>query len=88
MIADGVQQGQLMSRETVEHHKSIEFSAAETEFQKGVRTLRDLIDTRLDYEEATLARIQTEFELRRRKLELLTLTASLPLAVDVGATYP
>ena len=75
-------QAQLFSRQSVEDHKSEEFEAAKREFEHGVRTLRDLIETRLDYEAAMLDRIRAEFELKRRKLELLSLTAQLPVASD------
>lgn len=71
-------EGQLLSRRTVERYKQSEVEAAMLEFDRGVRTLRDLIEVRLDYEDATLQRIGTEFELRRRKVELLALTARLP----------
>lgn len=75
-------EAQLVSRQSVEKHKSYEFAAANKEFAHGVRTLRDLIETRLDYEDAMLDRIRAEFELKRRRLELLTLTAQLPLGAD------
>jgi protease secretion system outer membrane protein len=75
-------QAQLVSRQSVEGHKSDEFAAANKEFGHGVRTLRDLIETRLDFEDAMLDRIRVEFELKRRRLELLTLTARLPVEAD------
>jgi outer membrane protein TolC len=75
-------QAQLVSRQSVERHKSDELAAANKEFEHGVRTLRDLIETRLDYEDAMLDRIRAEFELKRRRLDLLTLTAHLPVGTD------
>lgn len=71
-------QGQLVSRHSIEEQKQLEVVAAMMEFDRGTRTLRDLIEIRLDYEDATLERIRAEFELKRRKLALLTLTAQLP----------
>lgn len=78
-------QAQLISRQSVEDHKREELAAANAEYERGVRTLRDLIDTRLDYEDAMLERIRAAFELKRRHLDLLTLTARLPVDAEPSA---
>lgn len=73
---------QAESRSVVEEHKSRELAAAYAEYERGVRTLRELVETRLDYEEAVLDRIRVNFELQRRALDLVTLTAQLPIAPE------
>ena len=70
-------QGQLISREAVENHKQEELFAAKMEFERGVKTLKDLIEIRLDYENAMLDRIQIGYELERFRFELLALTGHL-----------
>lgn len=70
---------QLKSRQSVEDHKQDALSAAEIEHDKGLRTLPDLIELRVEYEEASIARIQTYFDLLRQQLDLLSITALLPV---------
>lgn len=73
---------QLKSRQTVEDRKREALAAAEMEHRNGLRTLPDLIEARLDYEDAAVARIQTNFALLRQQLELLSITAQLPLSQE------
>jgi len=73
---------QLESRKIVEEQNWEQFSAAEIEYSAGTRTLPDLVELRMDYEEASISRIQTQFDLQRQRLQLLVLTASLPIQLD------
>lgn len=50
------------------------FDSAQIEKDAGVRTLRDLIEVRLEYEQAGLTRIGSEFEIERQILVLLEQT--------------
>lgn len=72
-------ESQLLSRRSVEAHKREELDAANVEYERGVRTLRELIETRLDFEDAMLNRIGVAFELQRQRLDLLSLTGRLPV---------
>jgi len=76
---------QLESRKIVEEQNWEQFSAAEIEYSAGTRTLPDLVELRMDYEEASISRIQTQFDLQRQRLQLLVLTASLPIQLDDDA---
>ncbi|MDM3871340.1 TolC family protein [Porticoccus sp. W117] len=68
---------QLKSRETVVEQYRKQLDAAEMEYELGTRTLPDLVEVRLEYEQGNLARIQTEFELLQQRVGLLVLTARL-----------
>ena len=50
------------------------FEFAQIEYEVGRRTLPDLIDIRLEFEQASLQSIQTKFNLSRERLRLFTLT--------------
>jgi len=50
-------------------------TAAEREYEQGLRTLPELIEARLDYEQARLAQIASEAEIRRLILTLESLHA-------------
>jgi len=65
---------QLQSRQEVEEQTRLQFEAAEIEQKAGAKTLRDLIDIRLEYEQAGFQRIRTKYDLMRQQLQLLTLT--------------
>lgn len=67
-------QSQLVSREDVEQQTFLQFEAAEIEQKAGTQTLRDLVEIRLEYEQAGFERIRTKYDLMRQKLLLLTLT--------------
>jgi protease secretion system outer membrane protein len=66
---------QLKSREDVEQQTRLQFEAAEIEQKAGTKTLRDLVEIRLEYEQAGFQRIRTKYDLMRQELQLLTLTA-------------
>ena len=69
---------QLKNRETVEARTREQFEAAEREYEAGTRTLPDLVEARLKYEDTTLRRIAMSFDLMRQKLILLNLTGADP----------
>jgi len=64
---------QLATRAEVEHQTRLQFEAAEIEAGAGTITYRDLVELRLEFEEAGLARIQTTFDLEQQKLILRSL---------------
>ena len=68
-------ESQLMSRQDVEEQTRLQFEAAEIEQKAGAKTLRDLVEIRLEYEQAGFQRIRTKYDLMRQQLQLLTLTA-------------
>ena len=70
-------ESQLMSRQEVEKQTRLQFEAAEIEQGAGAKTLRDLIEIRLEYEQAGFQRIRTKYDLMRQQLQLLTLTAEI-----------
>lgn len=70
-------ESQLMSRQEVEKQTRLQFEAAEIEQGAGAKTLRDLIEIRLEYEQAGFQRIRTKYDLMRQQLQLLTLTAGI-----------
>jgi len=67
-------QSQLLSRQDVEEQTRLQFEAAEIEQKAGAKTLRDLVEIRLEYEQAGFQRIRTKYDLMRQQLQLLTLT--------------
>lgn len=68
---------QLQTRAEVEHQTRLQFEAAEIEAAAGTITYRDLVELRLEFEEAGLARIQTTYDLEQQKLVLRSLTGRL-----------
>ena len=66
----------MISREDVEKQTRLQFEAAEIEQKAGAKTLRDLVEIRLEYEQAGFQRIRTKHDLMRQQLQLLTLTAN------------
>jgi len=67
-------ESQLASRLDVEEQTRLQFEAAEIEQNAGTKTLRDLVEIRLEYEQAGFQRIRTKYDLMRQQLQLLTLT--------------
>jgi len=65
---------QLATRTEVERQTQLQFEAAEIEAGVGTITYRDLVELRLEFEAAGLARIQTTFDLEQQKLVLRSLT--------------
>lgn len=72
-------QSQLKSREDVEEQTRLQFEAAEIEQKIGTKTLRDLVEIRLEFEQAGLETIRTRYDLMRQQLQLLVITSSLKL---------
>ena len=70
-------EAQIPQFKIIENQMFIQFEAAQTEETIGTKTLSDIIDIRLQYEEAGLRRINGEFELQREKLTLLEMTGVL-----------
>ena len=68
-------EAQLISRQDVEKQTLLQFEAAEIEQNAGTKTLRDLVEIRLEYEQAGFQRIRTKYDLMRQQLQLLTLVA-------------
>lgn len=67
---------QLASRETVEARSLEQFEQAQLEYEAGTRTLPELVEARLKYEDAALRRIAISFDLMLQKLILLNLTGA------------
>lgn len=78
-------QAQLESRREVEAQNLEQFTASTIEYEAGARTLPELVDARLDYEESVLTRIRIKFDLLRQRVQLLTLTGRLPLEGGANA---
>jgi len=68
---------QSVRRASVEDRKLEQFEAAEIEFDAGLKTLPDLVEDRLDFEEARLELIFVKYALLRERLNLLALTGQL-----------
>ena len=62
---------QLIHLRETEKQMKLRFDSAQIEKDVGVRTLQDLIEVRLEYEQAGLTRISSEFELERQFIVLL-----------------
>ena len=62
---------QLIHLRETEKQMKLRFDSAQIEKDVGVRTLQDLIEVRLEYEQAGLNRIDAEFEIERQLLVLL-----------------
>ena len=71
-------QAQLIRREAVEDSQRAYFEAIASEFEFGLGTLPDLVDARLEYEQAMMQVVGARHELLRQKLDLMRLTARLP----------
>ena len=70
-------QAQIPQLKIIEEQIYLQFQSTEKEQIIGTKTLSDFIDIRLQYEEAGLRRIDSEFELQREKLTLLEMTGAL-----------
>ena len=68
---------QSVRRASVVDRKQEQFEAAEIEFDAGLKTLPDLVEDRLDYEEARLELIRVKYALLTERLNLLALTGQL-----------
>ncbi len=70
-------QAQLLTRQDFEDRSRELFEFATIEYEAGTRTLPELIDVRLEYEQAGLQRIAAKYGYLREQLALAALTASL-----------
>ena len=70
-------QAQLITRKEFEARSLELLEFATVEYEAGTRALPELVDVRLDYEQAGLQRISVKFDLLREKIRLLSLTSSL-----------
>ena len=65
--------GQIRLRKDVREQARLQFEAAQIEQNAGTRTLRDLVEVRLEFEAAALAVVSAEFEMKRQSLQLSAL---------------
>jgi outer membrane protein TolC len=72
-------QAQLLRRQAVADSQLDYFDAISGEFDFGLGTLPVLIDARLAYEQAALDVVSAQFSLLRQKLDLMRLTARMPI---------
>ena len=70
-------EAQLITRKEFEARSLELLEFATFEYEAGTRALPELVDARLDYEQAGLQRIGIKFDLLRERLRLLSLTSSL-----------
>ncbi|MEO0818448.1 MAG: TolC family protein [Pseudomonadota bacterium] len=70
-------EAQLARRQDVVDRQADQFSAAESEFDAGVRTLPELVEDRLELEAARLQAVTIEFSLARERINLSALTGDL-----------
>lgn len=68
---------QTARRSSAALSRAEQLAAAEAQFERGLRTLPDLIEVRLQFEVAELARIETIYELFREQLKLLSLSGNV-----------
>jgi len=68
---------QLKKYQEVEKQTLLQFSAAEIEQKAGTKTIRDIVEIRLEYEQAGLQTIRTKYDLERQRLTLASVTAQL-----------
>ena len=70
-------QAQIITARDFEKSSKDLFEFAEYEYEAGTRTLPDLVEVRLEYEQAGLRSIALKYELMRERLALLTLTGDI-----------
>ena len=68
---------QLVRRRTVADRQAEQFDAAQAEFEAGLRTLPELVDDRLELENARLEVVNIEFERALETINLRALTGKL-----------
>ena len=68
---------QLGRRQAVIEFRTVEFDAAKTGYENNIRTLPELVDIRLQLEDARLAEIRTRYTYFRQALTLKSLTGAL-----------
>jgi len=75
-------EAQLIRLETAQEQAALQLGAALEEFDAGARTLPELIEVRLDYEQAVLDLITVRFDRQRTQLRLASLGASVVTRED------
>jgi len=70
-------QAQLVRRRAVADRQAEQFEAARVEFEAGLRTLPQLVEDRLDLENARLQAVALQFELSREAVNRRALTGEL-----------
>ena len=68
---------QYERRKHVEAMQLEKFKAAKLEFESGMKTLPDLIEDRLEYEQSRLVTESLKYERLRQQVNLLALTGRL-----------
>jgi len=68
---------QLGRRQSVIEFRNVEFDAAKIGYENNIRTLPELVDIRLQLEDARLAEIRTRYTYYRQALTLKSLTGAL-----------
>lgn len=70
-------EAQIITSQDFEDRSKELLEFAQIEYEAGTRTLPNLVDTRIEYEQAGLRRIGVKYEKLREQLRLLTITGSL-----------
>ena len=70
-------EAQLITGQNFEDRSRELFEFAEFEYNAGTRTLPDLVEIRLEYEQAGLSKLRLKYQLLREKLRLYSLTGTL-----------
>lgn len=70
-------EAQIIRLENAEAQAALQLAAAEEEFDAGVRTLPELVEVRLDFEQAVLDLISVRFAFLRAQLRLGALTGTV-----------
>lgn len=71
-------EAQIITAREVEARNRELLKFAQIEYEAGTRTLPNLVDVRITYEEAGLRRIGVKYAQKRERLRLLSVTGSLP----------
>lgn len=75
---------QLVHLREIEKQMKLRFDSTQIEKDAGVRTLQNLIEVRLEYEQAGLTRIGTEFDVER---QLILLLEQVGVSISPGSEY-
>ena len=71
-------EAQIITAKEVEARNRELLKFAQIEYEAGTRTLPNLVDVRITYEQAGLRRIGVKYAQKRERLRLLSVTGSLP----------
>jgi protease secretion system outer membrane protein len=81
-------QGRVIRLESVREHKGDQLALIEQQVARSVSTLPDLVDVRLEYEDAVLAEINARHTLYREQARLLALADASPGTPGAPALRP